>query len=209
VRIALEADAARYLFAVQRGYQRRLGADRFYPGLTAKNPLHPTWLVSWPRSKPYTLDELARWLEFEDMRPYPKGELSGFSRDCDCFDQTRWWAYEHVIAYRASGGTEAGWVARCREVAAGFNAFKPPLGPASIRAIGKSVGQWTWRRYSSRRRTGSFSKRQALRGKRGMAKRWDGHIAAETTKPWEAKGIGRATYYRRRVAERAAAAVRQ
>lgn len=42
--------------------------------------------------------------------------------------------------------------------------------------------------------------RQSHRGKMGMAKRWEGHIAESTTKPWEAIGISRRTYYNRKKA---------
>src|SRR6202521_1071164 len=55
--------------AVERGIARRLGADRRYTGLIAKNPLHPDWRVEWRREQPYTLPELADWLFDSDMAP--------------------------------------------------------------------------------------------------------------------------------------------
>jgi Replicase family len=39
----------RYLAAVERGFARRLGADRNYAGLVAKNSIHPHWRGSCPR----------------------------------------------------------------------------------------------------------------------------------------------------------------
>jgi hypothetical protein len=63
-----------------------------------------------------------------------------------------------------------------------------------VRGIAKSVAEWTWRYFSEER----FSARQALRGARRAAQMWAGHVAAETTKPWEAEEVSRATWYRRR-----------
>jgi hypothetical protein len=61
-----------------------------------------------------------------------------------------------------------------------------------LRAITKSVADWTWRHMS----TAGFSARQSRIGTRGNAKRWADHIPTEVTKPWEAEGIHRATWYR-------------
>jgi len=48
----------RYFAAIERGVSRRLGADRAYPAVTAKNPLHPHWRTEWRRDQPFTLNEL-------------------------------------------------------------------------------------------------------------------------------------------------------
>jgi hypothetical protein len=179
--------------AVQRGLRRRLDADPAYFGPLAKNPLHPDWHVIWLRDEPYLLEELAGALFPNDMRPDPRRRASGLSRDCDCFDDTRQWAYRNVLAFKRAGGTSAGWIARCREVASGYNVFSPPLTRSEIRKIGKSVARWTWLRFTEE----GFSRRQALRGKRGLAKRWAGHVALEKLRPWETEGVSRATWYRR------------
>jgi hypothetical protein len=84
---------------------------------------------------------------------------------------------------------------RLERVALGLNLqFPRALGLSEIRAICKSVAKWTWSHFSEQ----AFSRRQALRGARRAAQMWSGHVAATKTKPWEARGISRATYYRRK-----------
>ena len=51
----------RLLAAVERGLTRRLGGDRGYAGLLAKNPLHAHWRVEWRCDVPYSLEGLAGW----------------------------------------------------------------------------------------------------------------------------------------------------
>jgi hypothetical protein len=193
---ASRREPADYGSAVQRGLRRRLGADPAYAGLITKNPLHPDWRVTWLRNEPYTLEELASCLFKRDMRRDPKRKATGLSRDNDCFDDTRQWAYKHVLAFKRAGGDLEAWIARCREIADKFNVFDEPLTPSDIRKLGRSVGRWTWRRFTEE----GLSRRQAACGKRGLAKRWAGHASAEKAKPWEVQGISRATWYRRKAA---------
>lgn len=42
------------------------------------------------------------------------------------------------------------------------------------------------------------SAEQSRKGKAGNAVKWAGHVAESTTKPWEALGISRRTYYRQK-----------
>ena len=51
---ASRVEPLRYYAAIERGIARRLGADRQYTGLIAKNPLHSDWIVEWRRDEPYT-----------------------------------------------------------------------------------------------------------------------------------------------------------
>lgn len=189
-----------YLAAVERGMRRRLGADPNYTALIAKNPLHPDWRVEWQARQPYDLSELADWLWPRDTVPEPKRERSGFGRNCDVFDDTRDFAYKNVIKFKRDVGSLDAWIERCQKIAAGHNlVFANQLPLSEIRAIGKSIAKWTWRTFSQQR----FSEIQAWRGKRRAAKRWAGHTAAETTKPWLADGISRRTWYRRKAKAKA------
>ncbi len=86
-----------YLAAVQRGMRRRLCADPNYTGLVAKNPFHPHWRAEWLAREPYDLSELADWLFPHNTLPEPKRERSGLGRNCDVFDDTRYWAYRNVL----------------------------------------------------------------------------------------------------------------
>lgn len=189
-------DAARlkplqFLAAVERGLIRRLDADRGYAGLVAKNPLHPRWRVEWRTSAPYSLEVLAGWLSKEDMRPDLVRASFGLGRNCAIFDQLRAFAYREVLAFKRSGRTSEAWRQRLSDVAWGMNGqFADPLGDLEVRGIAKSVAKWTWKHFTE----AGLSDVQAARAR----KRWAGHEAENTTKPWIEMGISRRTYYRRK-----------
>jgi hypothetical protein len=193
---AARIEPLRYFAAVERGVGRRLGADRLYVGLIAKNPSHQYWRVEWRRDDPYTLDELADWLFSRDMAPdvSPRTTL-GAGRNVTVFDELRTFAYREVRAFKSRGERPDAFRARLERVAHGLNRqFPRALPTGEVRAIAKSVAKWTWKHFSVER----FRARQSYLGKRGMAKRWAGHEAASETKPWEKLSVSRATYYRRK-----------
>jgi hypothetical protein len=194
---ASRVEPLRFFSAVERGISRRIGADRHFAGLLVKNPLHPGWRVEWRREEPYALPELADWLFPEDMRPDPTVETTlGAGRNCTIFDELRVMAYREVREFKRNGSFDA-FRARLERVALGINMqFPQALKLAEVRAIAKSVAKWTWRRFSEEK----FSRIQAARGARRAAQMWEGHVSAESTKPWVAEGISRATWYRRRAA---------
>jgi len=182
-----------YLAAIQRGFTRRLRADRRYSGLIAKNPLHQHWRTDWQALRPYPLDELADSLDKDDMAPFPQAEMEiGVGRNCSIFDSLRKFAYrlytaaakDGVLAFRKTLALEADQL---------NEQFTAPLSPAEIRGIVKSVAKWVWRKFSLEK----FSEIQRRRGKRGAAKSWAGHTKCE---PWNDLGISRRTYYRRKAA---------
>ena len=192
---ASRVEPLRFYGAVERGIARRIGADRHYSGLITKNPVHSDWEVEWRREQPYTLPELADWLFKRDMAPDPTIETTlGAGRNCTVFDELRTIAYREVLDFKRSGNIDA-FRARLERVALGINMqFPRALKLAEVRAIAKSVSKWTWRHFSAEK----FSRRQSFLGARGAAKRWAGHVSAEQTEPWEAQGISRRTWYRRR-----------
>ena len=143
------------------------------------------WRVEWRRDRPYTLHELADWLFFHDMRPDPRSDTIGAGRNVVIFDELRLMAYREVRAFKKDGANLDQWRDHLEMLAATINqqfvdyrARKAdgrsnigPLRPGEVRAITKSVADWTWRHMS----TASFSARQSRIGKRGNAKRWAGH----------------------------------
>lgn len=189
----------RYFSAVETGFTRRLGADHFFAGLIAKNPLHPDWLVEWTRQQPYSLGELHDWLFPRDLRWQSRPEHTfGASRNVACFDVLRNYAYANVLAFKKSGGSVDGLAGRLFDLALTVNnGFAHPLGIGEIRAIAKSVAKWVWQRFTDQ----TFRAMQARRGMLGAERRWAGHISVEDTKPWLAQGVSRATYYRTRAAK--------
>jgi len=193
---ASRLEPLRFFAAVERGIARRLGADRHFVGLIVKNPLHDFWQVEWRRETPYSLPELAEHLLPEEMVPDASPpETLGAGRNCTVFDDLRHIAYREVREFKRAGRSMDEFAARLQRVALGINLqFPEALKLSEIRAIVKSVTRWTWMRFSLE----GFSERQSFLGQRGMAKRWEGHIAESTTKPWETMGISRRTYYRRK-----------
>ena len=180
-----------YLAAVQRGMRRRLEADPGYVGLIAKNPYHPHWRVDWQRPRPYELDELADALTKDDMRPEPRRLTFGLGRNCAIFSDTRQWAYQNVLACKRAGVSIERFAERLHQIAEGHNlTFNTPLPHSELRSIAKSIAKWTWGKFTE----AELSRRQSFRAKR----RWAGHVSAEETKPWEAEGVSRRTWYSRR-----------
>jgi hypothetical protein len=197
------AEPLEYFAAVERGYARRLGADQRYAGLLAKNPMHPAWRVEWRNAKPATLNELQSWLYPEDMLPETtRFATTGAGRNCSIFDDLRALAYREVIRFKKAGRAEQEFRDALQKTAQGWNQqFALPLSRTEIRAIAKSVANWTWKRFTLEKyEERSFVNRdwQSWRGRRGMAKRWAGHVALDKTRPWIADGISRATWFRRK-----------
>lgn len=190
----------RYFAAVERGYARRLGADRRYAGLIVKNPMHAAWRVEWRNETATSLEIMASWLDPADMMAETSLDTTtGAGRNVTVFDDLRTFAYHEVIEFKRTGlGFEA-FQARLEQVALGINHQFPRSLPFSeIRSIAKSVCKWTWAHFSIEK----FADLQAERGRRGMAKRWAGHVSADKSRPWAVEGISRRAWYRRKAAKR-------
>jgi hypothetical protein len=188
-----------YFADVEYGYTLRLRADQAYAGHLTKNPLSSAWRVSAPRHQGYTLRDLANWLEPHEMRR-PKIETGigacGTGRNVTLFNSLRVFAYDKVLGFKADLANHAAYRGYCdclHAAAMSMNLssqFQAPLHYGEVRSIVRSVAAWTWRNFSAE----EFSRIQKAR----INKRWDGHVSAESTEPWKANGISRATYYRRR-----------
>jgi hypothetical protein len=188
-----------YFASVERGYRRRLGADPGYAGLIAKNPWHPDWRTEWHAVHPYSLEDLDAELEFHDKRPEQVvAHEVGAGRNVTVFKEARKIAYrEAVNIVRVSGRVvdQAKFAERVIDIARGLNQqFVVPMRDAEVRGIGRSIAKWVTRRFTAE----EFSRIQSWRGRQGSAKRWADHKSVEATKPWEAEGVSRRTWYRRK-----------
>ena len=174
---------------VERGLQRRLGADPAYCGLMTKNPLHEAWHVNWIAPQPYLLADLAAPLTRADMAPGKRCQTlsTGLGRNVAVFDETRYWSYRNILAFKRNDVTRESWIDRCNVYAQMCNAqLATPLPPYEVRSIAKSIAKWTWEHFNTAR----FSAIQSQRAQH----RWKDH----PTKPWSTLGVSKATYYRRR-----------
>jgi len=135
-----------YLAAIERAYTVSFGADRGYAKLVTKNPFSDRWQVWEIHSNPYTLDELAAWVDLTHSSQIKTEEAYGTGRNVTLFHETRFWAYSAIRNYWAPNG-----LPRWQEAVLGrleaLNAqFPAPLPFSEVRAIAKSISRWTWQR---------------------------------------------------------------
>ena len=164
-----------YLADIQRGFTRRLGADKAFHGIIAKNPLHTDWRTCWLASKAYTLEDLDCELSKTDKAKEKQVEqVCGEGRNCTIFEDLRQLAYREALKYF---GNPVGFNARMLELAQAMNQqFAYPLRPTEVRSIAKSISKWIGRKFSAEQ----FGAIQSARANR----RWHGHVAASATQPW-------------------------
>ncbi len=76
--------------------------------------------------------------------------------------------------------------------------FSEPLPYSEIKATAKSIAKFCWKRDGYH--YNEFIYRQALKGSKGgkVSKRNVVATSDRTLKPWEALGVSRATYYRKK-----------
>lgn len=189
--------ALRYAASVERGLREKLSADAGYTGLITKNPVHDDWRCASATSHVYELSELA---EYVDLSTPPRAandeDYAGLGRNCDLFERLRKWSYR---AIRQGWPNADRWSEACLIRAQMLNDYDQKLAYSEVRAIAKSVAEWTYARMSA----SAFSAWQAEKGRKGGKKSKGGGRPASDgserqAKPWSALGISRATYYRQK-----------
>lgn len=205
IRTAMDGKTAplRYAAAIEAGLRNRLGADRGYSGLICKNPINAHWMVHQWQADPYTLDDLADYIDLtpEKAREKPVEDY-GLGRNCMLFDELRAWAYKAIRSQDWPDYNQ--WLNACFDRASGYNVnFTTPLDISEVKHTAKSVAKWTHRNFNRRTfddyvaRTHT-SEIQAIRGRKGGLVGKGGRPAIITTNgnPWDELGISRATWYR-------------
>ncbi len=142
----------RYAAAIERAYTAALGADPAYTGRFHHNPLSDAYVTKIGRDAPYSLDELARYVDLNEP-VLKKNPPIGIGRNVETFDRLRRWAYVAVADWRI--GTYDAWsgavVDRGGQIAADVGA-ESPRGPLKANEVGhivKSVARWVWERYGA------------------------------------------------------------
>ncbi|MCK0551010.1 replication initiation protein [Pseudomonas syringae] len=177
------AKPIQYMKAIYAAFAARLDADvDYHGGPVAKTPGHPWWETTEFHNHVYELGELAGAVELT-VKPWatgPKLDQVSHSRHCILFEQLRYFAYSIVNRERELGSFES-FMRSLDAYAYNHNSFlkqgfSENLPLSSIRATVKSVGRWTWDRYTGDRRChrgamqldGSLSltERQSLAAKR-------------------------------------------
>ena len=195
----------RYFAAIESAMVEKMGADRGYAGLIAKNPLSPAWDAwVWEESHEYSLDELADSL---DLKGHPKRnrEAFGLGRNSQVFDDVRYWAYKNIKHYWLPNYYDQWFDAvqsQCDQVNLGF---LEPLPMSEIRAIAKSIARWTYKNLTPSGLHEWHSKRGAKGGRNGSkenkakaGRMSKGGGRPSLNEPWKELGISRATYFRKK-----------
>jgi hypothetical protein len=174
---------------VERGITRRLGGDWSYGGHLCKNPLSSRWETAWPASRLYPLETLNDWLTPADKAKH--FNLAGLGRNASLFETLRRQAYTLWFQHYKAGGNQASFAARIEHLAEGVNKqFANPLSSLESRGIARSVARWINKHFSPE----GFRSRQSTRAKM----RWSKTTPLSQSRPWEAEGICRRTWERRR-----------
>jgi len=142
----------RYAAAIERAYTAALGADPVYTGRFHHNPLSDAYVTKIGRDAPYSLDELARYVDLNEPA-LKKNPPTGIGRNVETFDRLRRWAYVAVADWRI--GTYEAWYGavadRGGQIAADVGS-ESPRGPLKANEVGhivKSVARWVWERYGA------------------------------------------------------------
>jgi hypothetical protein len=148
----------RYAAAIERAYTAALGADTGYAGRFHHNPLSHTYVTKAGRDAPYSLAELAQYVDLTGP-PRKKNAPTGIGRNVEVFDRLRRWAYAAVTDWRMATRTAVavydGWCAavsdRAGQIATEVGAANPrgPLKNNEVGHIAKSVARWVWERYGA------------------------------------------------------------
>jgi hypothetical protein len=158
----------RYLARIQHAYTHKLGADKGYVGLIAKNPLHSEWDNHILNTKAYELNYLADFVDLEPLPTKPT-EVSGLGRNCTLFDIVRHWAYRAIkdLSDLTYDEWEAEVLSRASNVNTGFSA---PLDYKEVGCTARSIAKWVWRNHGSAEFQQAFSEKQSQRAKIGVSK---------------------------------------
>ncbi len=135
--------------AIERAYAAALGADTAYSARFHHNPLSAAYVPKVGRDAPYSLAELAQYVDL--TTPAVKPVSLGIGRNVEVFDRLRRWAYTAIADWKI--GTDDAWheavAGRASQIAADVGAASPrgPLKQNEVGHIVKSVARWVWERY--------------------------------------------------------------
>lgn len=169
------AHPLKYLAAIQYGINQLVDGDPAYTNYIMKNPLHPQWEPSttWIHGTAFTLEQLARNLPKTGKGALPlpataknpdtkKRSLPNESRNCWLFDESRFYSYRTVQAYREQQDY-SGFSQCIREYIDRKNSeLQHALPERDLRTIHKSVTGWTWEKYQPKHPNSKHCKRGTM-----------------------------------------------
>lgn len=153
----------RYLAAVENAYRRALKADQSYGGFICKNPLSDVWNTQVHRVEPYTLFELAEYVDISKKLTKKQACETPIGRNVTLFDSLRAWSYKNVRNYDSA----AEFKFACSMQVTALNNFVTALSENECKHIAKSVANWTWNNFDVAASDARYSKLQAYRSSLG------------------------------------------
>lgn len=153
----------RYLAAVENAYRRALKADQSYGGFICKNPLSDVWRTQVHRVEPYTLFELAEYVDISKKLTKKQSCETPIGRNVTLFDSLRAWSYKNVRNYDSA----AEFKFACSMQVTALNNFVTALSENECKHIAKSVSDWTWSNFDVAASDARYSKLQAFRNSLG------------------------------------------
>ena len=190
---ASRPEPLRYLAGIADYYAHAVGADPGYSGVLAHNPacrFKSPYKTTWGRDEPYTLDQLASVIPF-NWEP-PTVRQTGVGRNVDLFEAGCRWAGRPMNKN----------LTVLPALMAVNQDFAHPLPQSEVQATARSIEKYR-KRWASRgwhcprwiARQAARSAKQTGRARKRSASP-DG--SNEALRPWDAEGVSRATWYRRR-----------
>lgn len=163
-----------FLKAVRTGMTRRLGADQNFKHGLGKNPLHPDWRTAWLTARPYSLNDMAAFLDAEEMRQTfkTKAEQTEFAqqgRNCELTSELGKYGLRTGWRMRQGGVSYDAFLGEMRAQAHGLNGlFAEQLGYREVMTVAKSVAKWAWAESTFEK----FSEIQSARAKLRSIRNW-------------------------------------
>ena len=178
-------------------YTATAGGDPGFAGVLTRNPM--SWAdrhtsTTWNRRDPYSLAEAAEVIPLHWRRPLLLE--TGVGRNVDLYEALMRWA----------GSLANAGIPVLPEAIARNQQFSRPLPISEVQAIARSVekSRAVWAAHDWH--TPKWLELQAARGRMGKGKPRQASLfdyaSNEETRPWEAEGVSRATWYRRRSEDR-------
>ena len=153
-----------YLNAIKNAMTRQLSADNRYSGLICKNPLNAHWRTSELHTRPYSLDDLGKYLDLslpsiERDRAKAEKQLCETvinGRNDHLFTVLRLFSYERIAKYYgllssvSSTKAFAMWQNAIEKEANRINTeFSSVLPISEVKSTTKSVSKWVWEHYDA------------------------------------------------------------
>jgi hypothetical protein len=156
------------LTGIRSGMTRRLGADPHFTYGLSKNPLHGDWRTTWLITKPYGLNDMAVFLDTEEMQPLRRSvdpsEFAERGRNCSLTWDIGKYAIRIGWQMRNAGASQAMFLREVERQACILNAtFADPLGPGEVHSIARSAAKWAWARSTQEKFSEIQSKRAQIR----------------------------------------------